>query len=84
MTAVGLEHRGKNMNVLHALVVGAAVFGFLFVLLWGSGRYRTFDARAHGGADADSDRCLDVSAVVQPAFRGWVWRDRRRFACNLC
>lgn len=36
MTAVDLEHRAKNMSVLHTLAVGAAMFGFLFVLLWAS------------------------------------------------
>jgi hypothetical protein len=34
MTTIAAEPARKTMSVLHALVVGAAVLGFLFVLCW--------------------------------------------------
>ncbi len=34
MTTLSIEPRVQRMHVIHALVVGAAVLGFLFILLW--------------------------------------------------
>lgn len=34
MTTTALDHRPRRMSILHALVVGAAVAGFLFVAFW--------------------------------------------------
>jgi hypothetical protein len=34
MSTIKLETRPSRMGVLHAVAVGAAVLGFLFVLLW--------------------------------------------------
>ena len=65
MTAVGLDHREKGMSVLHALVVGAAVFGFLFVLLWageavgiGPSTRRLMEALTQSAADASMSALL--------------------------
>jgi hypothetical protein len=34
MTTMSVEPARKGMSVVHALVVGAAVLGFLFILCW--------------------------------------------------
>lgn len=65
MTTVGLDHREKNMSVLHALVVGAALFGFLFVLLWageaagiGPSTRRLLEVLTQTAADASTQALL--------------------------